>query len=666
MTASARCGLRLRRALPATVALLLMPATFCLTAQAATPEVADCATRPAVARSAAVRELTIVQADFRAALDGASKWLASHDAEVAAAWRSYLQFDELAELEALPHAEQLAALTALYERLRIDHEAIDAEPLSRLRHLVKELNWSLRLAAVDLDAEQRRCEAELDELLAKYEVDQDPTIARRIGALVDWLEHAGRSAELTESIRRRYHRPNAVVFGDIKFLNEFAERTIDETKVYRENVLGTDVVGPSRIEAKMTLETVPNDREATIVVRLAGKTRADNNVGRNGPATLFSRSQGSFDARLPLTFDRSYGLKAGRPVIACRADINVRQIHVTSPFLPALTEPILEGAAWNKAREREGAAENEVQRLMRRRLEQRIQGQIDDTLTDLRRRFHDTFYLRPLRFDKFPEVATRTTADGIEAWITQARGDQLAAGGNPLQLDPATRWGLALHESLFNNIAPSGALMGGPEKSDEQIERLVQGLASEVPPELRVFSTSVPWSVTTADAPITMRFREGRVHLTIHTRRWSIGNQAFVRAVDVQAVYRVDNSVFGATFFREGPIKIEPIGGAWTGDETATLVPHIGRKVEALLPPMGRLNNLSVPRTDGLGPVGLAQLKQLECRDGWFLMGFQRVELSEGNSNPGASGDSAKDTEATVEGTAAEQARATSAPKSSR
>ena len=541
------------------------------------------------------------------------------------AWRDYLDAASLAALESNDAPPHIAALDALYERLRIDHPALDEPPLRSLRAAAADYAWALRLAQVDVEAEAARRYDLLVKLGHRYAADFDPHTARRIGGLVEWLDRAERRPDATAEVRRRWTRPNVIAYADIEFLNDFARRTIDETRVYRENILGTETSGPAHVEARMFLEAAADERRASLVVRLDGTSQCANNVGRNGPAVLRSGSQSRFEARMPLEFDPEYGLKAGRPTVACRSELRVRALAVQTPVLPALTTPIMERAAWKQVAEKQAAAEREIARLTRSRIAERLEKETADALTDLRRRFHETFYVRPRRFDKAPEFATRSTERGIFLGLTQARSDQLAAWGPPPEFDPGTRWGLALHESLFNNIASSGAMFGGSVQTDETVERFVATLTGDVPPDLRVFSNSRPWSVALAPEPVTLRFRDGRIDLELRTAAWSIDDRVFDRPFTVRTRYRVENSVFGATFVRETDVAIEPTDGRpWTAAEQADLLPHVSRKLAALLPSFGRLNNLSVPRSEGLGPIGTAQLRQLSCDDGWLTLGYRR------------------------------------------
>jgi len=605
------------------LAALLFVAQACGASAMAQDDACD---RPnAVLEAAVVPDVAAVEAArrFHAAWNEAEAWFVRSGRRDA--WHDYLDASSVDALDATDVLPRVAVLDALYERLRVDHPALDEQPLRSLRAAAADYAWALRLAHIDVEVEADRRYDELVKLGHRYAFDFDPHTARRIGGLVEWLDRAERSPDATAEVRRRWAQPNFVAYAHIEFLNDFVRRTIDETRVYRENILGTDTSGPAHVEARMYLESAADERRASLVVRLDGTSQCANNVGRNGPAVLRSASRSRFEARMPLEFDPEYGLKSGRPTVACRSELQVRALAVQSSVLPALTTPLLERAAWNQVAEKREAAEREIARLTRSRIAERLERETVDALADLRRRFHETFHVRPRRFDKAPSFATRSTERGIFLGLTQARSDQLAAWGPPPEFDPGTRWGLALHESLFNNIAASGAMFGGSVQTDEAVERFVAMLAGDVPPDLRVFSNSRPWSVAPAAEPVTLRFRDGRIDLELRTAAWSIDDRTFDRPFTVRTRYRVENSVFGATFVRETDVAIEPTDGRpWTEAERTDLLPHASRKLSALLPSFGRLNNLSVPRSEGLGPIGTAQLRQLSCDDGWLLLGYRR------------------------------------------
>ena len=146
-----------------------------------------------------------------------------------------------------------------------------------------------------------------------------------------------------------------------------------------------------------------------------------------------------------------------------------------------------------------------------------------------------------------------------------------------------------------------------------------------VPPELRVFSNSKPWSlVIDLDRPNTMKFDDGKADVTIHTLQWTLGDKQFTRAVDIHFVYRVENSRLGMLFTRVGEVGVVAADGRpWTAEEASQLVPFVHAKSSAMFQEQGRFSSLILPRGEGFGPLGQITLEQVECDNGWLVLGYQ-------------------------------------------
>jgi len=550
--------------------------------------------------------------------------LAAGGPEMRSAWEQYLRLDELVRSFDQPIDEQLAQLEALRLRLSVDVEGLEEGEPTTLRAAANALAATLRLTRIDPRAAFER---DLDGLSADLtEYDRRPTqaLADRIGATIGRLESAEQAPELIAAVRRRWSQPNIVVYLRTEFLNGYLARDIEDSRYQAANILGTQTGGVAQTAARLELATLDNAERAEFQLRIRGTSRTERSIGRNGPATIFGGSISRFEASKNVRFDPTQILVADPAIVRCDTDINVRNIDVQTRLLPELTKPAATRVAWNKSREQQSAAEREVARLVGRRIEERLDDELAEPL-EAARRYYQTYMVdRPTRFDEAPAVTSRSTTTGAFFQIRQARYYQLGAPAAPPAFEPATQFGVAMHQSAFNN-ASSRSIFGGGIQTDEQIEHYAQLIGGEVPPELRVFSSSMPWSMNVdIERPNTMIFDDGKIDLTIHTTTWTIGERRFERAVDLKVTYEVGNSPLGMTFTRIGDGRIEPVDGRPFGaDELTTLVPHIERKFAAAFPESGRFNALILPKGTAFGPLSEVDPKQVVCDDGWVVIGYQ-------------------------------------------
>jgi len=558
--------------------------------------------------------------------------LRSFDEASRAAWETYFHTSSIDACFKRAPQVQLAVMEMVRESLTADIEGLEADEVVALRTAVKNYAAALKRNTGDPHARYleniKALRGDLRILSAADNTADDERIAAeyRLSLTLAALEEAGQAAELVAEVRRHWAYPNAVIRINTGFISKYIERNINETSMQHATVLGTQTRGPSQTFGKLELVSLENPNQMQVQLRMAGNTRSGSNVGTNGPAVIYSSSTSNFDAHKSLYFDPYKGLTAAPTDTRVNASIGIKKIDIDAPALTGFLKPVFTRAAWGKAKEQQVAAELEVARLIGRRIEQRLDGEMVDPLKKAQDYYKQYMIQRPLRIDEVPMVGSRSTRDHIELLIKQARPAQFAAVGPPPEFESATSIGVAIHQSVFNN-GSARVVWGGAEVTDEDVEHYSQVATMHVPTALRVFSNSKPWSVTlNVDNPTTMIFEDGAIDLAIHTVGWKIGDVRFQRKIDLRVKYGVANSRLGMTFTRQGDYRIVAVDGKpWTTEEQATLIPHIEEKCAAFMQEQGRFNSLILPKGDGFGPLGTIDLKQLECRDGWLVIGYQSL-----------------------------------------
>lgn len=578
-------------------------------------------------------DLTLRRQELLKVVARLQRALRSFDEDQRKAWESYLHTSTIEACLKFDSETQLTVMEMVRESLTCDVEGLESEEVVALRTAAKNYAAALRRNGGD---QQGRHLARLESLRRDLRLisapeftDERMAAERRLGLTLAEIDEAGQAPELVAAIRTHWAFPNAVIRIETGFVSKYVERNINEVSMQRANVLGTQTSGPSQTYGKLELVSVDNPNQAQVMLRMAGATRSGNNVGTNGPAVIYSSSSSRFDAHKSLYFDPYRGLAAAPADTRVNASVGIKKIDIDPPALTGFLKPVFTRAAWNKAKEQQGAVEREVARLISRRIEQRLDEEMVEPLKKAQEYYRHYMIERPLRIDEVPMVGSRSTSDYIELLIKQARPAQFAAVAPPPEFDSATSLGLAIHHSVFNN-GSARVVWGGAEVTDEDVEHYSQFSTMQVPPALRVFSNSVPWSVVLdLDHPTTMIFDHGAIDLTIHTAAWKIGDARFERKIDLRVKYGVENTRLGMTFTRQGDYRIVAADGKpFTADELRLLLPHIEEKCAAFMQEQGRFNSLILPKGEGFGPFGTIDLKQLECRDGWLMIGYQQAPES--------------------------------------
>ncbi len=151
--------------------------------------------------------------------------------------------------------------------------------------------------------------------------------------------------------REPWTRPNFLLqaSADILIPEEIHEPITDDSPVV-DNILGTAIRGKAHTDARVAMRLVTNDEAAQFELVLRGKTKV-NSRGVNGPATLFSTSEGDFQAVTHVRFGDK-GLTFDPPRATATSHSTVRDLRVPRRGLIARGDErnhLVEGIARRKA-----------------------------------------------------------------------------------------------------------------------------------------------------------------------------------------------------------------------------------------------------------------------------------------------------------------------------
>lgn len=563
--------------------------------------------------------------EFVAALDHLDAHLAKATVDVRQSWQSYLHLAEVRKVPTLPAmGERLAALEKLRLRMTVDRPGLEEAPLLQLRAAAQKYVHALRLSTVDVPRETQTRLTQLRTLVDKYAAKPDRTTAMAIGETLAWLESAGQAEKLVAAIREQWSHPNFVLKIQESFAAQYAKKDVDQTSHQVTNVLGTVTCGPAATKAKLAVDFRPNDEQAEIWLRLQGEIHANQNVGHNGPATIYSASVTDFTAIKPIVIDPRLGISGRHAFADADTHVQIRQIHVDPKHFKNLLDGPFTKAAWKKSRKMHGAAEQEASRIAGNRVAEQLEEQSTAPILTGQQAIAHYLFMGPQRAGETVALSSRSTDDALEIGLQIAGAHQLAAPGGSPTLDPQSPVATAIHESLLSNLSARYALQGATH-DDEAIEKLAKMLAGEVPIPLRVYSSSPYWNVTLdVEHPLTLAFDDGQVALTIHTQRWRLEEREFACPLDIHVRYGIEATKFGARFTRSSPVTITPVPPhVLSKDEQTVLLPLVTQKAEAMFPAQGRFNNLIMPDGGTFGPIGDLKLRKLTCDDGWLTMEYK-------------------------------------------
>jgi hypothetical protein len=183
-------------------------------------------------------------------------------------------------------------------------------------------------------------------------------------------------------------------------------------------ILGTPVSGVGRIAGQTQVVLEPSADQAAFAVIVRGTVHS-RTVGRNGPATIYSRSTTSFTATKRIVFEPGKGFYAGPPEIAASTRVQTEGISINRR---GIIGRIIQRRAWEQV----AASRPQVTAIARQRAVSRIAAAFEDHLGERLAQLNESIEFRAIiaglrdQADGTPQVVCSTTPQYIEIADTLA------------------------------------------------------------------------------------------------------------------------------------------------------------------------------------------------------------------------------------------------------
>lgn len=499
------------------------------------------------------------------------------DGENGRLWRQHLRADEL-ETQLAADTPDAALLAEIHRRFVGKHPGLEAGRFVEVRAALDDYTSQVALLAAG-DEATGTFQGILDDLATRLETiaaQPSPVDLEYLGAAVTELERYGQAPRVVWAMRRRFAQPNLRVVASQPFLARALSRDVDDVAPVRDLILGTDIHGTGRTVGRTEITPIPSAHQGALRLMLTGTTYSDT-VGYNGPVQIFSTGTTKILGEKQL-YLRSDGLYAGPSEAEAETRTRIRGI-ATGRHGP-LGKIILKAA--NK---RVYQSKRQAERIAADHAEDRIRARMDreasERLSAANLNYREKFLAPLVRFDVYPErLQFATTAEGLHVTGLVRASDRLAAD-RPAPAAPAgSDLVLSLHESLVNNLT-RGILLGETLTQERAIEiyrnlQTPEQRQEPLPPEVAIDPATGPWSVSLAtddDAapregddlprelgPVTVRIDDGRIRVTVHGTRYEVGGKVHDTAMDITAIYRLDQQGDEWRFVRDGEPLVFPPG----------------------------------------------------------------------------------------------------------
>ncbi len=560
--------------------------------------------------------LSSAKARLQQAVARLDAFLARGGRERQAGWQKYLDLEQLQAELARAETPDPRALQAIEARFFQNEVGLELPPFLNTRLALRDYTNSV-LAVSDKDP-QAAYASQLDQLaklLAGYPEAQRDVDAIAIGQSLGYLSSVGQADPLVKAVRQQYSQPNLFVTASQRLAGAGVNRAVNDVSPIRENILGTDIRGTAHTVGNVSLRTVPSAQRAILELVMTGYATS-RNVGRNGPATIYTNGYTSLSASKRLFFDAN-GLQQSPAVGVANTDTQITGISAK--------HRIVERIATKRAGQQVGQAEVIASQRAERRLERRVDEQAAVDLARANTEYQNRFRQPLLRKDEFPPVLNfATTADSVRVTALHAGRYRLGAPSAPPKLTDRHDLAVRVHESLVGNAGETG--LGGRTLTDERLAEILKEATGEVPEELQITEDKDPWSITfSEDRPFAVIFDNQTATIAIHGRRFTRGEREIRKDMVISAKYRLEQQGNGSKLTREGDVMADYVGNAGSlSVSDVAFKTFMRKKFSALFKPEMESQGLKLPgRWASVGPLSL---RRMESDNGWLTLSWDQPD----------------------------------------
>ncbi len=562
----------------------------------------------------AAQDVATAKAELQAATADLDALLKRSLPDYDAGWRKFLRWDDL-QTQLRAEGPDTKTAEAVLDKFASNTAGLETPRFSRVRRALR--NY-LDLATAAADAKlQETYGTQVTELatrLEAYDKTSSGDDALAINRALGWLRRGRQAPQLVDAVQQKYGKPN--IYGSVSqhFLAAAIEDNIDQTQDVNDNILGTRLFGTAHMTGRTRVELQPSEQQAQFDIYLTGQAMS-NNIGYNGPVTIYSTGATSISGRKSL-YVKEQGLSDSPAAASCDTNSNIYSI--------AAKCGLIEKVAWKKAGQQQGKAEV----IASDHAAVRVQGQMDAqaaTLVANANRDYQEKIRTPLaRRDGLPrQLRFCSQSDKIQVISLQQSPIQLGAPSDPPAPKAAYDLTLQAHESGVVNYGET--ILGGVTLTDERLEKIIRDdLAAEVPEELKITPDKDPWSITfTNEVPVRAVFGEGTLSLAIRGRKFTRGEQGINEPIEISALYKIEKTDKGSKLTRQGDVAVKFLNRERLGAPQIAFKTFLTRKFEALF--KAEIVGEGVTLRGQLAKAGKLQIQEISTGKGWAVLGWNLI-----------------------------------------
>lgn len=531
-------------------------------------------------------------------------------------WSRYLHLDLLQQSLAADEKPNLDRLTQVYGFFTKGYDGLELAWFLDVQHALQ--NYIVTTKAVDNPGLRKAYEATLDRLapaLDAYAAKPTTADALAISESMRWLQNAHQAPSLLEKIQSRFEQPNVIGRVSAELVGAGLVEPIDDVTQVNDCILGTSITGTAHTVGKTSSALAANTDVGVIDAIFFGKTHSEN-VGTHGPVTIFSTAETSLSGIKRIWINED-GLASYPAASHAETSINICDIQSRKG------RGMIERMAWKRAGKQQAQAESIASRHAEQKLNERIDQQATEPLEKANQQYVEK-YKQPFgNRSLLPQFLRFSTTDRfLQILGLQAGGGKVGAPNVPPPAMEKTDMTLQLHESAINNLAFDA--LAGRTIYEEKVQAMTMNLLGKLPKTMQGDKDDKPWAITFASRePVAVSFVDNGFKIRINGVKFYKGADS-CDATTVSASYKIEKTPEGFKAVRQGPVEVVAAGEhPNTGATQVATRKLLKRRFEKILEP--EIVGKGIELSGRWKAAGTLTPVQVECRDGWLVIAWNRA-----------------------------------------
>ncbi len=428
-------------------------------------------------------------------------------------------------------------------------------------------------------------------------------------------EHIEQAA-VAHAIGVHYRNANLRLAVSEEFINRMMPKQTIIEKPVRQNILGADTRGTSKVLTKLKVDFIKDASALKLALNLDGDISSKTRSSRQG-VTFYNSSIANVNAMREVTIT-TQGMKIdGRPATVESHD-SLRNFTTNWDRLPILGDLVRQFAHQEFVQARPIA-----KRIMQKAIAEQTDDEFDKQLLEKIRTSEGQFNKRligPLHsLDLQPMIVDMQTTDTrLIVRYRLASSDQLSAYTSRPIAPGDSLLSIQVHQSAFNNMVSQ--IVGGDR--DWTMQELSDKISDLLQQPRQTLPEDAPTDVTarfSETRPITVEFEDGKMWLTLRIASLEQPGRFHLKNFIVRTSYLPTVEGLQAELTRDGFIGIDGYKYRLGTKERIPLRAIFSKVFSSRsMIPMVSEELLRDPRAAGLA------VSQLELRDGWLGMAISQ------------------------------------------